>query len=421
MKSRKVGRRELNMENSNWNWLEEFAKRDDDICKRVMADFEDMPSYKNTYKAVLGFLPKPFEMKAKNVPIARLMKLYSERGSGRKQEARRQLQDRFSGLDYPVQKKILTLFLSGSKADRRFCYDKLLDTWDKVFDAKIIELWEKHHEPQCATVLLRHGDMDYIRNHQEELAKASYFRVCRRLIVEDRNFSIDKSLLSPSQYAHLLYLGKRTIDRQEATEILWTAILNAVENGICGWCLFAPYFMAHEARVDEEGRPLGNIVPSIVWAYTVTNCVRYLYYVAPKDVLAEAMHWDMTVGKMFYSLVGSCQYSDKFEDMNAFLKLAYVMWPKDKMVFMENSRTLINELAEDKEHIEESTKKLREAAREYHLTEYMTQEEWKSLYKQVTMAKMEQLGGLVEQLKLEVVCPERSEFIRELLYRGNII
>lgn len=425
---------------ANDNWLTEIPKPSDDIGSDFAVELGRLPSAKQTYNAVFGFMPRTFTARPRNVSIASLIKLYNSR-SGRKDEARTKLRDRFYNQDYSVQKKILWLFLAGSKRDRLFCYMKLKYTWDKVFHSKIIELWEKHHEPKCAEVLILHCDIDYVRRHQDELAQsAGYYQVCLRLGLEDRDFVIEKDRVeNPAMYVRLLYETKRTLEVVEATDILWRVIDRALLQSICHQCDIAPYFCVYDGRADSEERILETIVPSIAWDRNVMECMRYIYYIAPKTVVAEALRWDMKVRKLFYRLVGGMYYgfsadqsAEKQRDLRMFCKLAYAMYPKEKREYAIENDCHINTtgfsalswddcpeggpaVLEQRLNANRATSHLLENIRKYRLTEDLTPEEWRAVYLEKNLPKNKAITLLSERLGLEPDCPDRGEFIKELL------
>lgn len=90
-----------NSKKDHWNWLETFTKANDDVSKRIMANFEELPSAPKTYKAVFGFMPCPFINNTAEdiITIASLIKLFSTKRSGHKQEVREQIQCRFKYVD----------------------------------------------------------------------------------------------------------------------------------------------------------------------------------------------------------------------------------------------------------------------------------------------------------------------------------
>ncbi len=423
------------------NWLSEMAETDEYACRNFAAELDNLPSGRQTYNAVFGFLPIAASSRPRNVSIASLIKLYCAQRSGRKEDARRELKLRFNYQDYSVQKKILWLFLNGSKQDRLFCFKQLKYSWNKAFEPKLVELWEKFREPECAFLLVKYGNIDYVRRHQEELANsAGYYQVGKRLALEDREYVIERYRLEgPDVYVRLLYETKRAIERDEATDILWRAIDNALLQSICHHYNISPYFLVYDGRLDDNGLPLETIVPSIVWDDTVMECMRYLYYIAPKDVVTEALRRDMKVRKLFFRLIGGryyCNSSDPIanrrRDLRMFCKLAYAMFPEHRRgEIVEGGRhsdnpdigtSSIGSSNEDEPDkfewrsiADRSVKNLLETIREYRLTEILTPEQWRALYLEKNLPNNEAISLLSERLSLEPDCPDRDEFIRGLL------
>lgn len=423
------------------NWLTEMAETGDDACRNLAPELDEMTDGRQTYNAVFGFLPLTASARPRNASIASLMKLYGTKRSGRKEDARREIQNRFNCLDYSVQKKILWLFLDGSKQDRAFCFKKLRHCWDNAFEPKLIELWEKYRETECAEILVNYGNIDYIRQHPEDLAQsAGYYLVSKRLALEDKDFVIERARLKdPEAYVRLLYETHRTLGLDEATDILMQVIDSSLLQSFGDRCDIAPYFLVYDGQVDSDGQPLETIVPSIVWIDPVMECMRYLYHIAPKAVVAEVLHRDMEVRKMYYSLLGGRYYcnssdpiADRHRDLRMFCKLAYAMFPANmRKDSAENNyvpgdscagATPTDYCAEDTPDMSEwrsiadrSVKNLLETIREYRLTEDLTPEEWRALYLEKSLPKNEAVTMLSERLGLEPDCPDRDEFIKQLL------
>lgn len=422
-------------------WLTEITKTGDDACRNLAPELDEMTDGRQTYNAVFGFIPQAAPPRPRNASIASLMKLYSTRRSGRKEAARREIQLRFNYLDYSVQKKILWLFLDGSKQDRMFCFKQLKHSWNRVFEPKIVELWEMYREPECAELLVKYGNIDYVRHHQEDMAQdAGYYLVCKRLALEDRSYVIERDRLEgPEAYVRLLYETERTIGADEAMSVLWRVIDLSLLQCICHRCIIAPYFLVYDGQVDSDDRPIVTIVPSIVWNDLVMECMRYLYHIAPKAVVAEALRLDMDVRKLYHRLVGGRCYcnsgdpiADKCRDLRMFCKLAYAMFPEDKRKYAdENDRELSNSSASasaadycpeadaDKSEwrsiADRSTKNLLENIRTYRLAEDMTPEQWRALYVEKSLPKDKAFKTLSERLGLAPDCPDRDEFIKQLL------
>ncbi len=423
---------------STYGWLEEMSEIEGGAFSDVADQIEASSSSLQTYHAVLGFLPKPFEAKSRNMPISSLLKLYGSKRSGRKTEARTQLQTRFAGLDYSVQKKILWLFLDGAQQDRKFCYKHLKYTWDAVFEPKIIELWERHHEPECAHLLVYCGNIDYLRFHLEEFVRATdYYSVAKRIGAEDKNFVIESERLGGfDRFVRVLYETNRSIGNFGATDILWKAIHYSLLRGICHIGDIAPYFHNYEGKIDWDGNPIETLVPSITWSSLVMVCMRYIFRIASKNVVAEAIQWDMHVRNLFQDLIGGRCYSnsldgflEKRKDYRAFCRLAYALFPDDKKHFISDADRYILNSDESTSYSEQSmdrtkwvenadlaTKDLLETIQKYQLTKKMNIDEWKEIYIKNTLPKEEVFLSFVEHLNLQPVCPTKEDFIKELLY-----
>ena len=75
----------------------------------------------------------------RNRPIRIVLKEYVERRKSKIVEARKELQRRFAGLDWSIQKKILYAHLKSSKTDREWAYPRLLEYWVQIpFDMRSV-------------------------------------------------------------------------------------------------------------------------------------------------------------------------------------------------------------------------------------------------------------------------------------------
>ena len=160
----------------------------------------------------------------KNNPITTVIKNYINKKSGKVSISRDEIQRRFFGLDWKVQKKILAAFLDASMSDRNWAYTRLIDLWDDAFAPKVLELWEAFHEQKCAWVIIRHFPIEFIKEHIDDFNEGrDYYFICRRL-VSDANFDIDKERLSNTDYLMALSHGERHIDKDEAYDVLYSIV-----------------------------------------------------------------------------------------------------------------------------------------------------------------------------------------------------
>ena len=157
----------------------------------------------------------------RNHPIAKVIKNYVNKKSGRVTDSRNEIQKRFFGLDWKDQKKIMAAFLDAGISDRDWAYSRLLDLWDASFEQKVLELWETYHEEKCAWVIIRHFPKEYLQKHIDQFNEGrDYYFICRRL-AEDGDFVIDKERLSSTDYLMALSHGNRHIVDDETTDILY--------------------------------------------------------------------------------------------------------------------------------------------------------------------------------------------------------
>ena len=429
-------------------WLEELAKANNEMSHRIVKEIKASPSYLRTYNAVMDFVPHAVVPKPKNMSVSSLLKLYATKESGRRQEARQLLQQRFEYLDYTIQKKIMWLFLEGSKQDRQFCYDHLNYTWDSAFETKIIESWETFHEPECAMLVVWHCNINYVRNNIDELTKSvGYFQLCRRLCAKDNSYYIDPNRLAgPHEYVRVLYEAHRRVGSDEAMLILWRTIENALLQCICIDYVdqkIANYFVDSIRNTKATDSPNETLSPSVVWRPQVMECMRYLYRIAPLSVVTEVVSWDMKVSRLFRCLTNGLhghrfvslpkhyqRLMGAMRDIDAFCKLAYAMFPKDKKELLAegkhhdgepkswygSSDNGPNEMSCRRNYADKAVENLLETIKEFRLCESMTPDEWQAFYKDKIGAQHAISTMLMASGELELVCPTRDEFIEKLLY-----
>ena len=136
-----------------------------------------------------------YQPQKRNTPIATLIKNYINKKSGKVAESRNEIQRRFEHLDWKDQKKILMASLDSCKSDRSWAYKRLLRYWDKSFEPKVKEIWDKYHEPMCAWPIIRFFPISYVKENMESFtSKRDYYFICLRL-AEDANYVIDRNKL----------------------------------------------------------------------------------------------------------------------------------------------------------------------------------------------------------------------------------
>lgn len=162
-----------------------------------------------------------YKTQKRNTPVATLIKNYVNKKSGKVAESRKEIQRRFEHLDWKDQKKIILAFLDSGKTDRQWIYSKLLYHWDKSFETKVKEVWDKYHEQMCSWSIIRHFPISYLKENMVSFTEErDYYFICLRL-AEDPDYVIDRSKLRSIDYMSVLYHSGRTLSDEEAQNILF--------------------------------------------------------------------------------------------------------------------------------------------------------------------------------------------------------
>jgi len=156
-----------------------------------------------------------------NAPISRLVSDYDNKDSGRVGKSRKEIRRRFGGLDGEDQLQVMKLFLSSSSLDRKWAYHRLADWWDNSLEPLVRQLWESHHEPACASIVIRYSPLEYVKENMDSFTGTwSYYLLCRRL-GEDPSFCIDKERLSAAAYLSAMSHTGRTLPESEGLSLIY--------------------------------------------------------------------------------------------------------------------------------------------------------------------------------------------------------
>ncbi len=162
--------------------------------------------------------------KKRNTPVTTLIRNFTNRKSGKVAVSRDELQWRFDYLDWKDQKKIVMAFLESGKGDRQWAYTKALHYWDKSFEPKIKELWERLHEKRCSWPVIRYFPLDYLSQNIGSFTEdRDYYFLCHRLAA-DKSFVIDRNRLSKTDYLALLCHTGRQIEFGEAEQLVFDIV-----------------------------------------------------------------------------------------------------------------------------------------------------------------------------------------------------
>lgn len=162
--------------------------------------------------------------KKRNTSSDLLLKRFTNKKSGKVEEARKEIKARFNYLDWSVQKRILYAFLSSGKTDRAWAYAKLLRYWDDCFIPVIESLWNQYHEIKCSWPIIRHFPEEYVSKNLDLLSNGdNYYFICRRL-AHHPGFHIDRSRLTITEYLSVLNSAGRRIDMKDALDTLFELV-----------------------------------------------------------------------------------------------------------------------------------------------------------------------------------------------------
>lgn len=225
----------------------------------------------------------------RNTPIVTLIRNYVNKKSGKVSESRDEIKWRFDYLDWKDQKKILIAFLDSCMSDREWAYSKLLDNWDKTFEPKIKELWEKYHEYKCSWSVIRYFPLEYIREHIDSFTDSrDYYFISLRLAM-DKNYVINRTKLSNTDYLALLYHSGRNISDDDARDTLFSIVHD---------CCLEHSFTAKLEHVGE-GR-YNNVVAPANYR-KVRLGIYYLLKLNKDNVVQEFDKWNEIVEDAIYN------------------------------------------------------------------------------------------------------------------------
>ena len=216
-------------------------------------------------------MPLPVLDKANKIPIATIVKWFLEREKGKVVESRQEIQRRFGGLDWSIQKIVISAFLSSGKADRKWAYEQIVWLWDNDFLQKVKEVFEKYHEKGCYRPVTWYFPTSYILEHFDELAvEHNYYSLCYRLAYEKIDFEPDRKKLSPKEYFAIIDLAHKTVKDELVIDILFDVLHDLCTNKISKYDGISP------RHTIERGKPL--VASDFIYVYSLTKKIIYLGY-----------------------------------------------------------------------------------------------------------------------------------------------
>ena len=159
-----------------------------------------------------------FKVPKHNTPASTLIKNYQNKKSGKVTVSRREIQQRFNGMEWRHQKKILLAFINACNSDREWASRKMFAFWDNSFVPVVRSLWEQNHEMSLSWLILRYFPKDYLKQNMACLSKGrNYYYLCQRLIDEE-DFTIDKERIYESDMIELFKIMKKPVSDEEISE-----------------------------------------------------------------------------------------------------------------------------------------------------------------------------------------------------------
>ena len=140
-------------------------------------------------------------------------------GTGKRQDARKELRVRLPYLTALEQKHILYAFMdSDAKLDRTFACKYLDKHYEPMYQKAIETIWELHHDSEAAKVITHYAPYEFVAEHFEQLANDySYLQVRLRMPAD---YPIDLSQLEEWELLHLCARQHIFITEQEAFIVL---------------------------------------------------------------------------------------------------------------------------------------------------------------------------------------------------------
>ncbi len=174
-----------------------------------------MSIFPNRFKTLWDYfsVTLDYENRKHNEPISIILKRYLDKDGGKVSNSRREIQWRFSALDWKYQKQILFAFLKSGKYDREWAYTQLYAVWDDCFIPVLKELWEQYHEKRLSWLIIKVFPIDYLKKEFESLSEGrNYFFLVLRLRNES-DFVLDRTRLNEADLLAVKYkLGEKISD-----------------------------------------------------------------------------------------------------------------------------------------------------------------------------------------------------------------
>ena len=149
--------------------------------------------------------------------------LHDFHGTGKRQEARKEMQVRLRYLTAYEQKQILYAFMDSlAKKDRDFACKYLDKYYDSMYQLALETIWGLHHDSEAAKVVTHYASDEFIKAHFDELVNDYRYLPVRLRMPAD--YPVDRSQLEWHELIHLCARQHLPITEKEAFAILSNVI-----------------------------------------------------------------------------------------------------------------------------------------------------------------------------------------------------
>lgn len=209
---------------------------------------------------------------------------------GKKVAARCELQSRFDYQSFSDQMRIMRLFLKGTKADREWCYRKMLKWWDEALRDDLMQVWIEHHDAKCVRTAVQRLPEAFIIKHQKAMGELDYKSVCARL-ASDEGFVIDRSRLNTMDYCFVIAHSLRHISDEEADHLLFGFIKQVLESDYRPWVFRTHHGRGIRDRLDDKLR----YRPSLLFNKSISYVIWALGQSGNTATLIKFHRWQKTL------------------------------------------------------------------------------------------------------------------------------
>lgn len=308
-----------------------------------------------------NMVPAPARQRPqRNESIGKLLKLFCDKKSGRVQEARTKLKQRYAHQATAVQRKIIDAFLDGTKGDRHWAFGLLMKNWDMRFEEKIDALWNAYNEEFCRCLIVRYFSEEYLLHHEdvwksratyaeddcfgEEVDACShseymmqlemvgedyamyadfkaYKNICMRL-ANTPGFVVDRNRLFEGDYYEVMAMTGGTVDGAEMLDYVFGLVKRQLEEPE------TIFVFSYPGSDDDWSR--GRKDYSVATVCDLNHLFHYMSLLKLDKELIYFFNWDRSVCEKFAWRVDGCRLGHRAVH-DIYMKVLMESLPVSKM------------------------------------------------------------------------------------------